>query len=77
MIFNKFLEWKIFLMSVAGLVNNFVFEGSVAMKFNDDVDKYFQTKNSLRQGDQLSPCYFTSWQICMPLLLRVLKLMGN
>jgi hypothetical protein len=32
--------------------------GSVAIKINDDVDKYFQTKKELRQGDPLSPMLF-------------------
>jgi hypothetical protein len=40
------------------LINNFVFGGSVAIKFNDDIGRYFQTKKGLRQGDPLSPMLF-------------------
>jgi hypothetical protein len=32
--------------------------GSVAIKVNDDVGKYFQTLKGLRQGDPLSPMLF-------------------
>jgi hypothetical protein len=44
-------EWR-------ALIHNFVFGGSVAIKVNDDVGKYFQTKKGLRQGDPLSPMLF-------------------
>jgi hypothetical protein len=44
-------EWR-------ALINNFVFGGSVAIKVNDDVGNYFQTKKGLRQGDPLSPMLF-------------------
>jgi hypothetical protein len=30
----------------------------IAIKVNDDVGRYFQTKKSLRQGDTLSPMLF-------------------
>jgi hypothetical protein len=32
--------------------------GSVAIKVNDDIGHYFQTKKGLRQGDPLSPILF-------------------
>jgi retron-type reverse transcriptase len=32
--------------------------GSVAIKVNDDVGRYFQTLKGLRQGDPLSPILF-------------------
>jgi hypothetical protein len=44
-------EWR-------ALINNFVFGGSVAIKVNDDIGRYFQTKKGLRQGDPLSPTLF-------------------
>jgi len=39
-------------------IEAFVTKGSVAIKVNDDVGKYFQTKKGLRQGDPLSPLLF-------------------
>jgi hypothetical protein len=39
-------------------VNQFVSKGSVAIKVNDDVSRYFQTKKGLRQEDPLSPLLF-------------------
>ena len=36
----------------------FVSGGSVAVKVNDDIGRYFQTKKGLRQGDPLSPILF-------------------
>jgi hypothetical protein len=40
------------------LINSFYSGGSVAIKVNDDMGKYFQTKKRLRQGDPLSPVLF-------------------
>jgi hypothetical protein len=40
------------------LINSFVSGGSVAIKVNDDVGRYFQTLKGLRQGDPLSPMLF-------------------
>jgi hypothetical protein len=40
------------------LINSFVSGGSVAIKVNDDVGNYFQTKKGLRQGDPLSSVLF-------------------
>jgi hypothetical protein len=44
-------EWR-------SLIKNFIFGGSVAIKVNDDVGNYFQTKKGLRQGNPLSPMLF-------------------
>jgi mannosylglycoprotein endo-beta-mannosidase len=41
-------EWR-------ALISNFVSGGSVAIKVNDEVGHYFQTRKGLRQGDPLSP----------------------
>jgi hypothetical protein len=43
-------EWR-------ALIRNFVSGDSVAIKVNDEVGWYFQTRKGLRQGDPLSPCY--------------------
>ena len=40
------------------LIHIFISGGSVAIKVNDDVGSYFQTKKGLRQGDSLSPMLF-------------------
>jgi hypothetical protein len=44
-------EWR-------ALINSFVSGGSVAIKVNDDVGRYFLTLKGLRQGDPLSPMLF-------------------
>jgi hypothetical protein len=44
-------EWR-------SLINSFMSGGSVAIKVNEDVGKYFQTLKGLRQGDPLSPMLF-------------------
>jgi len=48
-------------------IETFVSRGSVGIKVNDDVGKFFQTKKGLRQGDPLSPCYSILLQICWQL----------
>jgi hypothetical protein len=40
------------------LINDFVSGGSVAIRVNDDIGRYFQTRKGLRQGDPLSPMLF-------------------
>jgi hypothetical protein len=40
------------------LINYFVSGGSVAIKVNDNIGRYFQTLKGLRQGDPLSPMLF-------------------
>ena len=52
------LRMKGFSEEWCALVRNFVSGGSVAVKVNDDVGHYFQTKKGLRQGDPLSPILF-------------------
>ena len=52
------IRMKGFSEEWCALVRNFVSGGSVAVKVNDDVGHYFQTKKGLRQGDPLSPILF-------------------
>ena len=44
----KWCEW----------IEQFVSRGSVGIKVNDDLGRYFQTRKGLRQGDPLSPILF-------------------
>ena len=39
-------------------IESFVSKGSVGIKVNDDIGRFFQTKKGLRQGDPLSPLLF-------------------
>jgi hypothetical protein len=52
------LRMKGFSDEWCAMINSFVSGGSVAIKVNDDVGKYFQTKKGLRQGDPLLPVLF-------------------
>ena len=40
------------------MIHSFVAGGSVAIKVNDGVGNYFQSKKGLRQGDSISPMLF-------------------
>ena len=49
---------KGFLIEWCNWIEQFVSRGSVGIKVNDDVGRFFQTKKGLRQGDPLSPILF-------------------
>jgi hypothetical protein len=55
---KKTLTTKGFSDEWRALINSFVSGGSVAIKVNDDVGRYFQTLKGLWQGDPLSPMLF-------------------
>jgi hypothetical protein len=52
------LRTKGFSDEYRALIHSFISGGSVAIEVNDDIGKYFQTKNGLRQGDPFSPMLF-------------------
>jgi hypothetical protein len=52
------LRMKCFLDEWCALINSFMSRGSVAIKVNDDVGRYFKTLKGLRQGNPLSPMLF-------------------
>jgi hypothetical protein len=54
-------------------VENFITGGSVAIKVNDDIGHYFQTKKGLRQGDHMSPILFNRDAYMLALLIKRAK----
>ena len=46
------------------LIQNFVTGGSVAIKVNDDVGHYFQTKRDYGRVTPCPQCYLTLWLTC-------------
>jgi hypothetical protein len=52
------LRMKGFAPEWCRLIRDFVQDGSVGIKVNEDIGHYFQTKKGLRQGDPLSPLLF-------------------
>ena len=55
---QQILRMKGFSDEWRAMIHNFISVGSVAIKVNDDVGRYFQTRKGLRQGDPLSPILF-------------------
>jgi hypothetical protein len=56
--------------------NNFILGGSVAIKINDDVGRYFQ-KQGLRQGNPLSPMLFNIVVDVLAILIECTKVDGQ
>jgi hypothetical protein len=59
------------------LIHSFVSRGSVAIKVNDDIDKYFQTKKGLKQGDLLSPMLFNIVSNMLAIMIKHAKSDGQ
>lgn len=57
--------------------NNFISGGSVAIKVNDDIGHYFQTKKRPCQGDPLSPMLFNIVADMLTVLIERPKTLGQ
>jgi hypothetical protein len=60
---NKWCQW----------INQLVSKGSVGVKVNENIGRYFQTKKGLRQGDPLSPLLFNLVADMLALLISSAK----
>jgi hypothetical protein len=58
------------------LIHNFVSGGSVSIKVNDDIGRYFQTCKGLRQGDPLSSMLFNIVADMLAILIERAKVEG-
>jgi hypothetical protein len=59
------------------LIHNFVSGGSVTIKVNDDVGRYFQTRKGLRQDDPLSPMLFNIVVDMLAIMIERAKVDGQ
>jgi len=71
------LKMKGFSEKWRGWIQDFVTGGSVAIKVNNDVGHYFQTKKGLRQGDPLSPILFNIVADMLAVLIDRAKVDGQ
>jgi hypothetical protein len=62
-------EWR-------ALINSIVSGGSLAIKVNDNVGRYFHTLKHLRQGDPLSPMLFNIVADMLPIMIKHAKTDG-
>jgi hypothetical protein len=67
------LRMKGFAPAWCRYIRDFVENGSVGIKVNDDIGHYFQTKKGLRQGDPLSPMLFNIVVDMLAILLQRAK----
>ena len=71
------LRMKGFSEEWCTLIRNYVSGGSVAIKVNNDLGHYFQTKKGLRQGDPLSPILFNIVADMLTIMINRAKLDGQ
>jgi hypothetical protein len=74
---NKLSDLKVFSNEWRALIRNFVSGGSVAIKVNDDIGWYFQTRKGLRQGDPLSPMLFNIVVDMLAIMIERAKVDGQ
>lgn len=58
-------------------VDSFIYGGSVAVKVNDNVGHFFQTKKGVRQGDPVSPTLFNVIADMLTVLINRAKATGQ
>jgi hypothetical protein len=71
------LRMKGFSLEWCRFIKDFVQDGSVAVKVNDDIEQYFQTRKGLRQGDPLSPILFNIVVDMLAILIERAKADGQ
>ena len=59
------------------MIHSFISGSSVAIKVNDDVGHYFQTKKGLRQGDSVSPMLFNIVADMLAVMIERAKVDGQ
>jgi hypothetical protein len=67
------LRMKGFSDEWSALINSFVSVGSVAIKVNDNVGRYFNTLKGLRQGYPLSPMLFNIVATMLAIMIKRAK----
>jgi hypothetical protein len=70
---QQILRMKGFSEKWCQWINQFITKGSVAIKVNKDIGRYFQIKKGLRQGDPLSPLLFNLVADMLTLLISRAK----
>jgi hypothetical protein len=67
------LRMKGFSEKMVPLIDQFISKGSIGVKVNDDMGRYFQTKKDLTQGDSLSSLLFNLVADMLTLLISWAK----
>lgn len=70
---QQVLRMKGFSTTWCAWINQVITKGSVAIKVNDDVGHYFQTRKGVRQGDPLSPILFNIFVDMLAILIERAK----
>jgi hypothetical protein len=70
---NKLYETKGFSEKWCHWISQIVSKGSVGVKVNNNIGRYFQTRKGLRQGDMLSPLLFNLVAYMLSILINRAK----